>query len=440
MPRERSGPSGRKGVTERWGTARTVLAVLLAGTFLCGAVVLATYGLELWGGRTVPDVAFKNHDAAVVALAAKGFVVREEDVPVDDGVGRAVGTDPSAGTRLAAGSEVLLRVGVARVMPDVQGVPQDEARRALCDLGAQDVRLSYRASDAPPGTVISTEPAAGASFRSTDAVTLTVAQALTVPYVVGKTEREARSQLEAVGLSPQVRYVTSADKDQGTVLSCDPIPGSALAAGTTVALVVSAHSPTDYHHLTEYFAYNPRILSGYLSDQGFSLKSNYAADDGTLQALFESDGKGTLVLGSRPYSHTFAVGRGKAAGDLLGQGTPFDGIRLDLPSSELPKGASDLSEAAVSAVMDLCGLTGRLQTVNQDTVARPEGPQAESVSFVCAYGKMGDTCWTVLIANEQGGTRATVTAARTSLYEGVNLRPFGGSVCSFVAYSDACAT
>lgn len=55
---------------------------------------------------------------------------------------------------------------------------------------------------------------------------------------------------------------------------------------------------------------------------------------------------------------------------------------------------------------------------------------------MCAYGEMGDYCWTVEIANEGGGTRATATAAPKALYASMDLSPYGGNVCDMIAYYD----
>jgi serine/threonine protein kinase/beta-lactam-binding protein with PASTA domain len=85
---------------------------------------------------TVPDVRGMSQADAIAALTRAGLTaqVRRQ---FDDRIagGRAIGTDPKAGTGLARGASVTLLVSTASVVPDVVGLTVDQARQALADAG-----------------------------------------------------------------------------------------------------------------------------------------------------------------------------------------------------------------------------------------------------------------------------------------------------------------
>jgi beta-lactam-binding protein with PASTA domain len=85
---------------------------------------------------TVPDVRGMRQAEAVAALTRAGLNVqvrRQFDGQIAGG--RAIGTDPRAGTGLARGTNVTLLVSTASVVPDVVGLPVDQARQVLADAG-----------------------------------------------------------------------------------------------------------------------------------------------------------------------------------------------------------------------------------------------------------------------------------------------------------------
>ena len=412
--------------------APIILAVLIL--LLAGVGVYASYALEVWGGRTVPDVSGQSQAEAQLVLEAKGFSVTVESQPTDDAPGAALSTNPPAGSRMDAGSPVTVYVGVARTIPDVLGKNVEDAKAALMAAGAQNIAIQTVFSDKPENTVVDVDPKTGNTFSSGDTVTLTVAKPFAVPQVVGKTQDEATKAIKDAGLKVQVVYAAS-DKPRGTVASCDPAGGTKANRDTTVTITVSAVLPTDYHHLMDYYQSNAPELSYFMAQQGFTLASSYTNGSGHLEALYTSTDKGTIVLTDEPYSHDFAADEGGTE-DLLRSGTAYAGIRLEFPAADLPSDASSLSDAALQQLVTACGLSGQLRSINQDSIVLPPDVTASGQQFVCAYGEMGDYCWTVEIANEDGGTRATATVAPKSLYASMDLSPYGGNVCDMIAYYD----
>jgi eukaryotic-like serine/threonine-protein kinase len=85
---------------------------------------------------TVPDVRGMRQAEAIAALTRAGLsaqVRRQFDDQIAGG--RAIGTDPKAGTGLARGASVILLVSNASVVPDVVGLPVAQARQVLADAG-----------------------------------------------------------------------------------------------------------------------------------------------------------------------------------------------------------------------------------------------------------------------------------------------------------------
>jgi beta-lactam-binding protein with PASTA domain len=82
--------------------------------------------------------------------------------------------EPAAGAQAKKGATVALGVAVPGAVPDVSGLPVEEARAKLQSAGYGVAPLVYGA-EGPAGEVASTEPAAGANLRPGENVTLHVA-------------------------------------------------------------------------------------------------------------------------------------------------------------------------------------------------------------------------------------------------------------------------
>ncbi|CEP69437.1 PASTA [Moorella glycerini] len=149
-----------------------------------------------------------------------------------------------AAAGLWAGFRYYLLVGET-VVPPVTGLTEGQAmdRLAAAGLRGQVGSRQYNA-EIPAGQVMAQEPAAGERVRRGRVVTLTVSQGsrmVTVPPVVGFTEREARLQLENAGL----RVVGDSLKvyhpsiPAGSVVEQNPPGNTKQPEGTEVRLIVS---------------------------------------------------------------------------------------------------------------------------------------------------------------------------------------------------------
>ena len=67
-------------------------------------------------------------------------------------------SDPGAGGRAQEGSAVVINVSVARVVPDILGSTELEARKAFEAEGLVNVEYELVKSNDPEGTVLSVSP------------------------------------------------------------------------------------------------------------------------------------------------------------------------------------------------------------------------------------------------------------------------------------------
>ena len=426
--------SARKGDVLGEGNSRSklrpLLALLLVILVLGGGGGVLTYGMELWGGKSVPGTVGESQANAEAMLSDKGFEVNVQAEPADDAIGKVLSQDPEAGTRLPEGNEVTIVVATNRTIPEVVGLSEEEARAKLAEAGAERIETKVVSSSEAEGTVLEVSPGAGEPFVSRSIVTLTVAGPYIVPDVVGKKEGDAVDAVKAAGLTPEVSYITS-DKTVRTVVETSPAAGEAVGEGSTVQLKVSSPFPTDPMHLAEFFAHSSQDVDTYLQKQGYSFGKGFVDSYGNAIATYESDQKGKFVFSSQPYARDLALPK-DGSSNVLSTGVPLAGVRLELAGSDLPSG---YDEHAVKELMERCKFEGLSETITRQTIS--SGNKQTTAEFITASGKMGDLIWTVALVGNESTRRGVVTCAKEGLYSSSTLEPFGGSVAELVAYQEA---
>ena len=220
------------------------LIVVLAAT-----IGLAVAGWWLGSGRfvEVPSVQGMSVGQATEAVAAVGLTAATRDEFSNDVPATAlVGTDPGAGERVPRGDTVDLLVSVGRpVVPEIGADRTVEAvSQMLTEFSLEPMAGQTTHSDSVPvGEVVALEPSSGTTVDvGTPVEMLTSAgpAPVAVPEVVGLEEDQARAALEGAGLAvSQVRRVFDAEVDGGIAVGTDPDPGSDVARGDGVTLVVS---------------------------------------------------------------------------------------------------------------------------------------------------------------------------------------------------------
>ncbi len=143
---------------------------------------------------TVPDVGAKAPDAALSALQSAGFapVITYNVDPTNAG-GTVTAQQPAPGSSAKRGSKVTIFIGVPGTVPDVAGMPLDDAKSALQKNGYQSGNIAYTsdcvgatAGDTTPcpadeGKIVRTEPEANKDVKPGEAVTIYVHRTDTTP-------------------------------------------------------------------------------------------------------------------------------------------------------------------------------------------------------------------------------------------------------------------
>jgi eukaryotic-like serine/threonine-protein kinase len=128
-------------------------------------------------------------------------------------------------------------------VPDVRDTALDKAQEQLKKDGLEPGLVTEEFSDdVTRGSVISTDPEAGARRRAGTAIALVVSKGkpIDVPDVTGDDPDDARAELEKAGLT--VKTATeqvNSEVDKGKVAEQTPKADSRLAEGDTVTLTLS---------------------------------------------------------------------------------------------------------------------------------------------------------------------------------------------------------
>jgi serine/threonine-protein kinase len=136
----------------------------------------------------------------------------------------------------------------ANPVPTLVGLTEGEARNEVSQFGWQVVILKERSDDVDAGEVIRTDPVSGESLKKRDSLTMYISEGptfSTLEDVSGKTEQEARTVLEGLGLAVTTSEVNDETVPVGAVVSWE-VPdqptlraGDQLVKGSTVNIVLS---------------------------------------------------------------------------------------------------------------------------------------------------------------------------------------------------------
>ena len=218
------------------GKGKVVAIVLVCMLAIAGAAAGATYYLEMWGGKTLPNVVGMTQADAVATLEGKGFSVSTLQVKSDETEGIVLLMDPGAGARQEEGTQVVVHVSEARTIPESVGGQRDEVAAKLEAAGFENVTFVAQKSDERKGTVLAIAPEAGAKAKAETPVTVTVAEPYAVPDVTKMTWDEAVAAIEGAGLVAEAVYVYDDNAAPGAIVGTDPAAGSEVASGSTVTV------------------------------------------------------------------------------------------------------------------------------------------------------------------------------------------------------------
>ena len=194
-----------------WIWAGIASMVVIVAAVIFWTFSLATPNLAPNLSTDVPNIVGQSYDQGASALEDAKLVpekVSETSTTVAEGT--IIRTDPEAATTVAPGFTVKVVVSsgaVSVVIPDVTRMSEADAIAALTAR-----KLAYGSStvdyspDQPQGTVIKSDPAAGASAREGATVNLVVSNGLVkIPDVTGQSISAASAALTALQLNVLVQ-------------------------------------------------------------------------------------------------------------------------------------------------------------------------------------------------------------------------------------------
>ncbi len=231
--------------TWRWWVFAAVTVVVIAA--------IGVYLLLRPRQATVPALAPCETQLAATAMMMEAHLVAQTVTQISNDCppGRVLSVTPPPGSVLQRGSGVTLAIaqGISlHRVPSVVNQPVNQALPALQQAGFTPVIMRQTSADVPNGVVISTSPEGGTRARPNSQVQVVVSTGpaqVTVPSLEGRTEVSAGDALKSAGLSVgQVTTQPSTTAEAGTVIAQSAPPGSTLAEGATVDLVLAGAPAT----------------------------------------------------------------------------------------------------------------------------------------------------------------------------------------------------
>lgn len=226
-----------------------VLVLLLLAIALFALWSLGVFGArEVNGGQVVvPDLVGMTAAEAADALDAVDLVVGDTGQEYsDEPTGTVLSQNPGSGSALEPNSPVAIVLSQGREqfpIPDLVDMAESEALAALRSAGFElnTIQREFN-TEITEGNVISQSPAPGSTAPAGTAITLVVSRGTElkrVPDVVGQTQDEARSALEAEGFKVAVNEEFNAEVEAGRVISQNPDGGVSVDAGSEIEILVS---------------------------------------------------------------------------------------------------------------------------------------------------------------------------------------------------------
>jgi eukaryotic-like serine/threonine-protein kinase len=195
----------------------------------------------------VPDVRGKNVAEAVQLLNDKKLKANAVEINSSADPGTVTAQKPGPGEEVEEGTTVRINVskGPRPVeVPDVRGIPYDQASATLEGAGLQVAREDVQSSQ-PADVVVGQSPGPGETTARGSTVTLQVSTGPTtfpVPDVTSQDEESARSQLEGSDFKVKVEHTDTEDPcSEGIVLTQDPEGGTEAEPGSSVTIFVGRY-------------------------------------------------------------------------------------------------------------------------------------------------------------------------------------------------------
>lgn len=244
---------------------KAIIAAIVTAVLVVAAGVAAglTYHAELWGGKTLPDIAAASAkagkqsekakatvtaDSVVAQLKAKGITSakRQEFSGAEKGAFLGYG-NAKTGQRVRSGSSVVVRESAGPGVPS--NVEHAKASTAVTTLKTMGVPVHTKqiavssSSKLAGGTVVATYPLAGQAVSDTTTGIYVGIAAKTdektpaIPYdAIGTDIDSVKDTLTKAGVNVTAKPHFSSKKNVGKLVSSSPAPGTVLSSGESVTL------------------------------------------------------------------------------------------------------------------------------------------------------------------------------------------------------------
>ncbi len=257
---------------------------------------LATGGNEDGELIPVPNVAGMTREDARARLEEDDFTVKFTPEPsAEVAIDLAIRSNPAAGTEAPVGAliEVFISSGTEQFqVPPLVGQPLETAMQIIEDNGFVVGEITEEPNaDFAEGTVFQQEPLFGMMAGQGSAIDLWVStgrETHLVPELVGLTERDAVSELQALDLLSTINDEFSNTVPEGIVIRTDPEQGAEVRSGDTILLVVSqGPEPVEVPDL---IGLSPGQAENALADLGLEINVS-----NTLQPVVDPSQDGVVV-------------------------------------------------------------------------------------------------------------------------------------------------
>ena len=203
---------------------------------------------------TVPKVVgltLEDAKATLEALDPNVFIDQDEDYSDTYEAGYVIKQYPEAGNDRVKGGTVVLTISTGKesfALPNVYGLTEAQAERKLTEKKLKMSPEYTFSNDIEAGKVINTAPARDEIVKSGDIITVYISSGpentkVTVPNLLGMTEDETETALEAVGLvKGSVSYESSSIYSKGQVSYQNYSTGETVNKGTEIDITISKGS------------------------------------------------------------------------------------------------------------------------------------------------------------------------------------------------------
>ena len=208
---------------------------------LCNSTKAKDVDVPDYIGKTLVEVNENNPNNFKFEIKSKYDESKE--------IGTILDQEPAGGSmKVKTGSTITLTVNGTDTevsVPFVTNYSENEAKQTLQDKNLIPEIVYVENTKTPKGYIIDTFPKAGVKTTIGSTVYVYVANGertdrVTLPSVEGLTLSEAKSQIEDLGLTVEVKYDDDSKEAKDTVLGMSPLQYGKVDMGTVVTLTVSS--------------------------------------------------------------------------------------------------------------------------------------------------------------------------------------------------------